>query len=71
MRNDLSKLPPSTPEEIRAMVQRAGLDLPEDLLRQFFAVWPTYEAMVRRIPRDRPRDAEPAHTYRPLRSVRV
>ena len=28
-RTDLSHLPPSTPEEIRAMTRRAGLDLPE------------------------------------------
>ena len=27
MRTDLSHLPPSTPEEIRAMTRRAGLDL--------------------------------------------
>jgi hypothetical protein len=70
MRIDLSHLPPSSPEEIRAMVGRAGLDLPEELMQQFVAVWPAFEAMVRRIPRGLDRVAEPAHSYRPLRLVR-
>jgi hypothetical protein len=66
-RNDLSHLPPSTPDEIRAMVRNAGLDLPEELLRQFIAAWPAYEAMVRRIPRSRAYAEEPAHSFRPAR----
>jgi hypothetical protein len=70
MRTDLSHLPPSTPEEIRVMARRAGLDLPEELMQQFVAVWPTFEAMVRRIPRNLDRAAEPAHSYRPLRLMR-
>ena len=61
---------PATPAEIRERVKQAGLDLPEALLQQLIAAWPAYEAMVRRIPRDRPRAAEPAHTYRPHRLVR-
>jgi hypothetical protein len=67
MPNDLSHLPPSTPDEIRALVQRAGLDLPEALMQQFIAAWPAYEAMVRRIPRSRAYAEEPAHTFRPTR----
>ena len=70
MSTDLSHLPPSTPEEIRAMTRNAGLDLPEELMQQFIAVWPAFEAMVRRIPRSLDRAAEPAHSYRPLRIVR-
>ena len=70
MPNDLSHLPPSNPEEIRAMVRRAGLDLSDELMQQFIAVWPAFEAMVRRIPRNLDRAAEPAHSYRPLRLVR-
>lgn len=66
-RIDLSHLPPSTPEEIRAMTQRAGLALPEDLMQQFIAAWPAYEAMVRRIPRSRAYAEEPAHTFHPAR----
>ena len=66
-RNDLSHLPPSTPEEIRAMVQKAGLDLPQELMTQFIAAWPAYEAMVRRIPRSRSYAEEPAHTFHPAR----
>jgi hypothetical protein len=70
MRTDLSHLPPSTPEEIRAMTRNAGLDLPEELMQQFIAAWPAFEAMVRRIPRYLDRATEPAHSYRPLRIVR-
>jgi hypothetical protein len=66
-RTDLSHLPPSTPEEIRAMVRQAGLDLPEGLMQQFIAAWPNYEAMVRRIPRSRSYAEEPAHVFRPAR----
>ena len=71
MRTDLSHLPPSTPEEIRAMTQHAGLDLPEEPMQQFVAAWPAFEAMVRRIPRNLGREAEPAHSYRPLRIARA
>jgi hypothetical protein len=71
MRTDLSHLPPSSQEDIRAMTRRAGLDLPEELMQQLIAVWPTFEAMVRRIPRNLDRAAEPAHSYRPIRIVRA
>jgi len=67
MTSDLTHLPPSTPEEIRAMLRNAGLDLPEELLQQFIAAWPNYEAMVRRIPRSRSYAEEPAHSFRPGR----
>jgi hypothetical protein len=66
-RMDHSDLPPATPEEIRLLLRRARLDLPEDLLMQFLAAWPSYEAMVRRIPRSRRYDEEPAHSFRPSR----
>ena len=69
-RNDLSHLPPSSPDEIRAMVKKAGIELSEELMQQFIAAWPNYEAMVRRIPRRRTYSEEPAHTYRPGRVVR-
>jgi hypothetical protein len=66
-RTDLSHLPPSTPEEIRVMARNAGLDLPDELMRQFIAAWPAYEAMIRRIPRSRSYAEEPAHAFRPAR----
>ena len=68
-RIDHSDLPPATPEEIRLLLRQAGLDLPDELLQQFIAAWPAYEAMVRRIPRSRPYDEEPAHSFRPSRFV--
>ena len=67
MTNNLTALPPSTPDDIRAMVARAGLDLPEELMQQFIAAWPEYEAMVRRLPRGWSYADEPAHTFRPGR----
>jgi hypothetical protein len=67
MPDNLIDLPPDTPEEIRAMIKRAGLDLPEELMQQFIAVWPGFEAMVRRIPRGRAYAEEPAHSFRPAR----
>ena len=67
MRDDLSNLPPATPDDIRALVKRAGLDLPEELMQQFIAAWPQYEAMVRRIPRGWSYGDEPAHSFRPMR----
>jgi hypothetical protein len=67
MPNDLSHLPPASADDIRAMVKRAGIDLPEELMQQFIAVWPGFEAMVRRIPRGRTYSEEPAHSFRPNR----
>ena len=64
-RNVLTHLPPATPEEIRQMARNAGLDLPDELMRQFIEAWPAYEAMTRRIPRSRSYAEEPAHTFRP------
>lgn len=66
-RTNHSRLPRATEEEIRLLLRRAGLDLPEDLLQQFIAAWPNYEAMVRRLPRSRPYEEEPAHGFRPSR----
>ncbi len=66
-RSNPTPLPPSTPDEIRAMVRKAGLDLPEELMLQFIASWPAYEAMTRRIPRRRSYAEEPAHIFRPAR----
>ena len=66
-RSDLSHLPPSSPEEIRAMVKKADIELPEELMQQFIAAWPNYEAMIRRIPRGRSYAEEPAHVFRPAR----
>jgi len=70
-RSDLSHLPPSSPEEMRALVKKAGIELAEELMQQFIAAWPAYEAMVRRIPRHRAYSEEPAHTYRPGRVVKA
>ena len=52
-RTDLTHLLASTPDQIRTMLHNAGIELPEELLQQFVATWPAYEAMIRRIPRSR------------------
>ena len=67
MRDDLTHLPPATPDEIRAMVARAGITLDEEMMQQFIASWPQFEAMVRRIPRGLGYADEPAHVFRPGR----
>lgn len=67
MPHDLSDLPPATADDIRLLVKRAGLDLSEELMLQFIAAWPEYEAMVRRIPRGWDYADEPAHTFLPGR----
>jgi hypothetical protein len=67
MSNDLTHLAPATPDEVRAMIARAGIDLSEELMQQFIAAWPQFEAMVRRIPRGLGYADEPAHIFRPSR----
>ena len=57
----MKNLPPSTPEEIRRMAARAGLQLPDDILDELCKSYPAFEAMVRRLPRARGRFDEPAH----------
>lgn len=58
----LAALPPSSREDIRKMARAAGLDLPEKLMEELCEAYPAFEAMVRRLPRARPRFDEPAHT---------
>ena len=67
MTDDLTHLPPATPDEIRVMVARAGITLDEPMMQQFIATWPQFEAMVRRIPRGLGYGDEPAHLFRPAR----
>ena len=67
MPDNLRHLAPATPDEIRLLVRRTGLDLPEELMQQFIAAWPEYETMVRRIPRGWGYADEPAHIFRPAR----
>ena len=55
----LKDLRPSTREEIREMARAAGLDLPEKLMEELCDAYPAFEAMVRRLPRRRPRSDEP------------
>ena len=67
MADDLSHLPPATPDEIRLLLARAGIALTDEQLQQFAATWPQFEAMVRRLPRGLGYADEPAHVFRPAR----
>ena len=58
----LAKLPPSSREDIRKMARAAGLDLPAKLMEELCDAYPAFEAMVRRLPRARPRSDEPAQS---------
>jgi hypothetical protein len=60
---DLSHLPPSTPEEIRRMAAAAGLALSEPLMLELIETFPAFQAMVRRLPRQRSFFDEGAHRY--------
>jgi hypothetical protein len=66
---NLSHLPPSSPDEIRAMVAAAGLKLPPALMEELCGAFPAFEAMVRRLPRTRNRFDQPAHTIDVCRVV--
>ena len=66
----LKDLPPSTREQIREMARAAGLNLPEKLMEELCDAYPAFEAMVRRLPRRRPRFDEPAHIADVARIVR-
>jgi hypothetical protein len=55
--------------EIRPVTRRAGLDPPGELMQQFKKAWPSFEAMAQRILRRLGFEAEPAHSYPPIRFV--
>ena len=59
----LAGMTPSTKDEIRRMALAAGLDLPPALLAELCESYPAFEAMARRLPRDRDRFDEPAHHH--------
>ena len=54
---DLSHLPPSGEDEIRARLRDAGIELPDELFRQFAAVWPEFEAIIVFTPMTAPRES--------------
>jgi hypothetical protein len=60
---DLSNIPSSTPEEIRRMAATAGLALPEPLMLELINSFPAFQAMARRLPRQRSYFDEGAHRY--------
>ena len=60
---DLAHLPASTPDEIRRMAATAGLVLPERLMLELIESFPAFQAMTRRLPRQRSFFDEGAHRY--------
>ncbi len=71
MPDDPTRLPPASEAELRQRLNDAGLNLSEELFQQFLAVWPGFEAMVRRIPRHFAYADEPAHIFPPRRITRA
>ena len=70
MSDDLSHLPPASEAELRLRLKDAGVELSDELLREFVAVWPGFEQMVRRIPRNFRYGDDPAHVFPPMRLAR-
>lgn len=71
MPDDPTRLPPASEAELRQRLNDAGLNLSEELFQQFLAVWPGFEAMVRRIPCHFAYADEPAHIFPPRRITRA
>jgi hypothetical protein len=64
---DMRDLPPAAEAELRQRLKDAGVELDDEMFRQFVAVWPGFEAMVRRIPRGYAYGDDPAHVFLPGR----
>jgi hypothetical protein len=69
--SDLTHLPPASEVELRQRLKDAGVELNDELFQQFVAVWPGFEAMVRRIPRGFGYGDDPAHVFPPGRITRA
>jgi hypothetical protein len=56
-----------TPDEVAALAQQAGLDLPEAYLRELVMAYGHVRRMIDAIPSNRPRGDEPAHLFVPTK----
>jgi len=61
--------PASTPDEVRGLLKLAGLTLSEAHVAELLKIYPSYEAMVRRLPRGYGYANEPAHSFAPARLI--
>ena len=52
-----------TPEEIKVLAQRAGLDLPPEYFAQLVSAYGNVRRMIDQLPGNRPRGDEPAHVF--------
>ena len=52
-----------TPEEIKILAQRAGLDLPPNYFAQLVSAYGNVRRMIDQLPTNRPRGDEPAHVF--------
>ena len=59
--------PLSSPDEVRAMLAQAGLGLSQTHEAELIDSFKSYEAMLRRLPRDYSYGDEPAHSFAPGR----
>jgi hypothetical protein len=69
--SDMTHLPPASEDELRQRLKDAGVELSEALFQEFVAVWPGFEAMVRRIPRGFAYGDDPAHVFAPGRITKA
>ena len=56
-----------TPEEIKILAQRAGLDLPPEYFAELVSAYGNVRRMIDQLPANRPRGDEPAHVFVPKR----
>jgi hypothetical protein len=54
-----------THDEIALLARQAGIDLPPEYFQQLVDAYSNVRRMVARLPRDWPREAEPAHVFVP------
>jgi hypothetical protein len=54
-----------TPEEVAFLARHAGLDLPAEYFQQLVSAYGHVRRMIDRLPLERSRDDEPAHTFDP------
>lgn len=54
---------PPTPEEIKILAQRAGLNLPPEYFTQLVSAYGNVRRIIDQLPANRPRGDEPAHVF--------
>jgi hypothetical protein len=56
-----------TPEQVSALAQQAGLDLPDAYFQELLSAYGNVRRMIDALPTNRPRGDEPAHVFVPTK----